>query len=316
MLWHRKDHNKHFDIEKICEDVYPTLKKVIDQKWFSHECNETGCKNKMVVIDGNEKLYRYCCAKPITKLPHEIGEVNKVVRCINNPVRGNQSLKGSKLCHIHSNESGEMKNEIKNERLDLYPMTRQRVKLLENVITSGEGCKKEENCNKYETRTAGMLYVFRSCGIRLSHFEMYTAESLSMVFTGLIDIFQGNLNGNLKGIVYDRSCDLHPYVCRLAREGNVFAKEIEELMFIVDVFHAEKHTQSKCVLSSDDCKYHPDLPKFKDVRKMNTEVCEQTFHVLNCYKNITRNMTYAKRLCLLKLLDDNYNTRLSKKLSY
>ena len=42
ILWHRKDHNKHFDIEKICEDVYPTLKKVVDQKWFSHECNETG----------------------------------------------------------------------------------------------------------------------------------------------------------------------------------------------------------------------------------------------------------------------------------
>ena len=31
-------------------------------------------------------------------------------------------------------------------------------------------------------------------------------------------------------------------------------------------------------------------------------------------KNITINMTYAKRLCILKLVDDDFNKRLEKKL--
>ena len=42
VLWHKKDHNKHCDVERICQDVYPILKKKIDEKWFSHECKETG----------------------------------------------------------------------------------------------------------------------------------------------------------------------------------------------------------------------------------------------------------------------------------
>ena len=78
-----------------------------------------------------------------------------------------------------------------------------------------------------------------------------------------------------------------------------------KLRYIVDIFHAEKHTSPKCVL---------DLQRFKDVRGMNMEICEQSFHLLNSLKYITGNITYAKRLCLMKIIDDDHNNRLVSKL--
>ena len=69
-----------------------------------------------------------------------------------------------------------------------------------------------------------MFYIFRSCGIRISHAEMYTAESLSSVFIKLLDTFNTIPSSNdIQGIVYDRACDLKPYLERLSLEGNEFA---------------------------------------------------------------------------------------------
>ena len=160
------------------------------------------------------------------------------------------------------------------------------------------------------------MYLIRPCGIRISHTEMYTAESLCGVFTSLVEAFSDTpLADDIQGVVYDRACDLHPYLERLALEGNVGAARFKQLRFIVDVWHAEKHTMPKCDISHPDCQYHPDLNKFSDVRKMNTEICEQSFHCLNPFKHITRNMTYGKRMCLLKIIDSDYNSRLSSSLS-
>ena len=55
-----------------------------------------------------------------------------------------------------------------------------------------DGCKEEKNITRFYSRTAGMLYLFRPCGVRLSHVEMYTAESLSAVFVLLVDVFGEN----------------------------------------------------------------------------------------------------------------------------
>lgn len=106
-----------------------------------------------------------------------------------------------------------------------------------------------------------MLYIFRSCDIRMAHFEMYTAESLTIVFKGMMDIFiENEIDLLLTCIVHDRACDFHPFVSKLANAGN--AKKIVNLKYIVDIFHAEKHTMAKCVLGNSDCKYHPDQPEF------------------------------------------------------
>lgn len=310
--WNRKITDCTVHTEKICMEVYPILKNAIDSRWLEHKCNEIGCQSRFIVCDGNEKLYRYCCSEPIEKVFGAKGEVNFSRRCINNPKRGNQNIQSSKKCHFHS--TGKKNNTTTLEQLDLKPITRSHTKSLEMKFISSEGCKEEKNLNKFEERTAGMFYLFRPCGIRVSHFEMYTAESLSMVFTSFVDVFgKQPLKSVLSGIVYDRACDLLPYLERLSVEGNEIAKHFVNLRFIVDIFHCEKHTQPKCVLKSGVCKFHPDLEVFSDVRAMNMEVGEQSFHVLNSLKHITRNMTYAKRLCFLKIIDDDFNVRLELK---
>ena len=305
-----KDH--HCDVEKICQEVYPRIRNIIDEKWINHRCDEVGCNARMVVIDGNQKLFRYCCAEPIEKITNVKGEINIFNCCINNPVRGNMSSVGSKKCLFHKN--GDKENYV-HDVLDMAPVTRSRAKELAFKVVSGEGCKEEINVNRFVVRTAGMLYVFRSCGIRVSHFEMFTAESLSLIFSSLMDLFYHRVDKDnlLSGVVYDSSCDLLPYMERLSREGNDIASYFTKLRYVVDIFHAEKHTQPKCD-NKEECKFHPDLEIFSDIRNMNTEVCEQGFHLLNCYKHITRNMTYGKRLCFLKFIDDDFNNSLENKL--
>ena len=313
ICWERNVSNSHLNTEKICLGVYEQLKNIVDSKWLKHTCMETGCARKMVVIDGNEKLYRYCCAKPFERVTGGKGEVNCVHRCVNNPVRGNKRKENSELCEFHL--TGSPSPVYVSSNIDIRPITRNYAKMLEETITTNIGCKDEKNINKYERRTAGMFYIFRSCGIRLGHYEMISAESLSSVFTFLIDTFGTAPSiADIMGIIYDRACDLYPYIKRLADENNVAAIKFASLKYIVDVFHSEKHTQPKCTLAHPECKYHPDLAEFKEERNMNMNIAEQSFHLLNPYKHITRNMTYGKRLCLLKIIDDDYNSRLEKKL--
>ena len=105
-----------------------------------------------------------------------------------------------------------------------------------------------------------MLYLIRPCGIRLSHKEMYTAESLSSVFSSLIDVFSERPQENcLTGIVDGRACDLTPYIQKIAEQGNEIAKCYTSMRYIVDPLHAEKHTMAKCDIKNSECKYHLDL---------------------------------------------------------
>ena len=239
------------------------------------------------------------------------GEVNSYSLCTRNPIRGNQHIQASTFCELHSDGPN-----ILPEVLDVRPVTRQFAKQLPTVIASG-GCKKEKDVMKYYDRSAGMFYMFRSCGIRLSHWEMFTSESLSSVFTWLVDLFSStpDIIRYIRGIVYDRACGLKPFIQRLANEGNVVAARFLQLMYIVDIFHCEVHTEAKCVLGNPACEFHPHLEQFSHVRSMNTEVAEQSFNLINPFKYVTRKMTYAKRLLFLKFMDDHYNNRLIEKKS-
>ena len=216
---------------------------------------------RFIVIDGNEKNYRAMCMADKTRIIGERGEVNSYNLCTRNPVRGNQYQKQSKFCDAHINGSNTVP-----DALDMRPVTRQYAKNLPSVVTSGKGCKRDDMVNRFTERSAGMFYVFRPCGIRLTHWEMFTAESLSSTFTGLVDLFnissQTDLYDNLRGIVYDRSCDLLPFIKRLAAEGNSVAAMFLNLEYIVDLLHAEKHTEPKCVIGNPACEYHPHLENF------------------------------------------------------
>ena len=136
-----------------------------------------------------------------------------------------------------------------SEHLDMRPITGRYFMNIAEKLLSDKGCKQEQNLNKFKARIAGMFHVMRSCDIRLSQFEMYTAKSLSMVFLSLIDIFTAEPDQQqLTRIVCDRGCDLVPYLQRPSREGNVVAERYATLRYIVDIFHCEQHTQLKCVL--------------------------------------------------------------------
>ena len=79
-------------------------------------------------------------------------------------------------------------------------MTRNFSKQVANEVVSGQGCNEKKLVNKYEERTAGMLYFFRSCDMRLSHYEMYTSEIISTVFTCLfVSCAPGDENESLAG---------------------------------------------------------------------------------------------------------------------
>ena len=221
------------------------------------------CQNnyRFVVIDGNEKMYRLICGSDNTIEERVQGEPNRKKICIRDPVRGNQHRKASKFCSEHTSNTSE-KTTVQ-EPIEYKRITRS-ISALTETVTSGQGCKKEENIDRFHSRTAGMLYFFRPCGVRLSHWEMYTAESLSHVFMCLVDLFGDNLD-ELFGIVYDRACGLHPFIKRLAAEGNDVAIKLCNLAYIVDIFHAEKHSLRKCVVGDPRCEYDPHLQKFSYV---------------------------------------------------
>ena len=165
-----------------------------------------------------------------------------------------------------------------------------------------------ENIERFYNRTAGMIYLFRPCGVRLTHCEMISHESLTQIYIALVHCFGIEpANDLIRGIVYDRACDLKPFLDKLMRNGDDVAGKFAALQFIVDIFHVEKHTLPKCTIGKPECEYHPSLPQFNYVKEMNTEVAEQSFNRLNPHKFSTRKMCYAKRLLFLKFLDNTVN---------
>ena len=226
-------------MEKLCHDVCESIRRSIDEKWLHHICSKTGfLYERFIVIDGNEKMFRSLCAVEKSKVTATRGDIATYNICIRNPVRGNQHSNASKFCEFHVDGKCWDSKDV----IDLRPITRSISRDLPFTVTSGAGCKEDTKVDRFYNRSAGMFYMFRLCGVRLSHWEMYTAESLSGVFLWLVDLFGEEPSPDyIKGIVYDRACDLHPFFKRLSREGNIVAGLYEKLVHIVDIFHAEKH---------------------------------------------------------------------------
>ena len=130
-----------------------------------HICSEVGCKERFIVIDGNQKLSRLICAAEKQKIMANYGEVNAYDLCIRNPIRGNQFIQNSKFCQVHENDQSRQTD----EQIDLRPITHSYAKkIIPNTLNVETGCKKQENIDQFHSRTAGMFYIFRPCGIRFS----------------------------------------------------------------------------------------------------------------------------------------------------
>lgn len=179
-------------------------------------------------------------------------------------------------------------------------------------------CKDKKKLNKFYNTSAGMFFAIRPCGLIVSCEEMYSHESLTQAFIFLRKVFCENdsCSMRLRYIGYDRSCELKPFIQRLAENKVPGAQQLlNEVKFLVDIFHVVKHTKQCCMPLHDNpqCEYHPKLEKIKDIHGANTESCEQAFKRLNRFKHTTRMMTRNKRKIFFLIVNSDFNERLEEK---
>ena len=186
------------------------------------------------------------------------------------------------------------------------------------IFTENHGCKDRKNINTFYKTTAGIMAMIKPCGIVVQTMDMFTAESLTQAFIFLKKIgFQNNEDyKHISWVGYDRSCELKPFVKKLADSGDEEAKiMMSNWDFLVDIFHVFKHKKTSCMpLNNPNCQFHPHLSKFSKIAGVNTESCEQGFRRLNRYKFMLKKMTRNKRKFVLDEINDDYNVRLEKRL--
>ena len=114
-------------------------------------------------MDGDQKIYRSVCAARGDKVIR-VGKLNEFTACSASP------LPGQKFCKIH--EDDKAGNDV--DRLDTCRITRAKRKELGldiEELTTSEGCRKREaiTVRTERSKTAGMTYCFRPCGISLGN---------------------------------------------------------------------------------------------------------------------------------------------------
>ena len=231
-----RDKTHGIDMEKICEGLYPELRKFIDLKWREHQCTE--CSSRTIVMDGAQKLYRSRCAAQPEKILR-VGNLNEFIACSAAP------LPGKKFCINHVND----KYGKSAVRLDSGVVTRsQELGFEEDILTTG-GCRKKDKIAIREDRqrTAGMLYAIRPCGIVMGHMELVHAETCTAFVLLLIELFGETPQPSLlTGVLIDRACDVHPYVKRIGEEGSKVCQYFAtKLKWAVDRFHIKGHHEEK-----------------------------------------------------------------------
>ena len=193
----KRSQDRNIDIEAVAEELYPSLKEYVDNKWKDHHCDK--CKSNIVVMDGNAKLYRSVCAARGEKISN-VGRLNEFTACTSSP------LPKKNFCANHTEDkSGES-----SQRLDLGRLTRSKFKELGldlQELTSADACRKREaiNVRKVRSKTAGLVYCFRPCGVSLGHLEAIHAETNTDFIVLLIQIFGTHPSRNdLTGVCIDR----------------------------------------------------------------------------------------------------------------
>ena len=217
-----RNRDRAIDIEAVCKYLYPDLKRLIDSKWLDHVCKI--CETRTVIMDGAAKAYRTVCSAKSEKIT-SVGALNEFTAC------GNSPLPKNKFCEVHVNDqSGDTP-----ERLDIGMITRsmrREMGLDIDFLTTTEGCRKREaiNVRSVRSKTAGMLYAYRPCGISIGHTECLHAETCTDFVLLLIEMF-GTRPGpeRLTGVAIDRSCDVHPYIRRIGKEGSEASEIINPL---------------------------------------------------------------------------------------
>ena len=290
----------------------------VDWSWVQYQRVQRG----LPIVDGNEKVHRTMCAAPKQSVYIEGGKFSLMSCCLNTPALGGKHQTASKYCKFHKDldTKGDpasikinLKDDIQNEAIVRAAETHMQeglpdIGMLEDGVN--ETCKKESKKRSFYNRTAGILALVRPCGIIANWTEMYTTESLSQVFFFLINTFgRSNDISKVRFLGYDRGCSLHPFLVNLRKKNAPFSKYIlDNVRVLVDRFHVKNHISTACMPPENpECKYHPDLPQFSEVRDCNTQCAEQAFSWINKMKNNVRRMGRFKFNFFLYTMIEIYN---------
>ena len=206
----------------------------------------------------------------------------KVIQCCpNSPITGGKHQKPSKFCRDHchldkTNGNLKRKQHFDDTEITIADYENMSTRMLQattNLPTNDDttvhvGCKKAKDVVRVYNRTAGILAISKPCGIIVDQCEMYTCESPSQVFAFLLRAYDDKWN-HINYVGYDRACEFEPFLKNLAKKGNVGAEVLlQEIEYLVDTFHCIKHTARTCMPleNNPDCKYHPRLKKFENIK--------------------------------------------------
>lgn len=242
----------------------------------------------------------------LIRLIDELAEdvLNICQSCPHFPVIGNQHGAGSRYCQIHLHLGEPLQQQVvsDSDKMSLSyicgsaPTDMAQYGTLPrhddaNGLNYSGGCKKFSAVNRFYSTTAGFLVVARPCGIIVNFTEMFTAESCTQVAVLLHQTFKSDFN-KLKFVGYDRSCDLHPMLLRLARTQQWAKQLLDHTRYFVDRWHCNKHTEPKCDKESAQCLYHPAV--IEELDGVNGEICEQTFRWWNRFRGTISNMNMVR----------------------
>ncbi len=88
------------------------------------------------------------------------------------------------------------------------------------------------------------------------------------------------------------------------------------MAFLVDRLHIKGHSEACCQSAGDAERYHPDLPKFAEIKTANRECAEQAFAWLGKVKNSLNNMAMGRFNFMLFTIVEERNNWMEKKLCY
>jgi hypothetical protein len=126
-------------------------------------------------------------------------------------------------------------------------------------------------------KTCGIFTINSSCGIYLSFVEMMRKEGTKLVLKAIQEYFKLTKN-EIAFCIYDNACKLSE---TFKMHNNI--KELDSIKFYIDRLHLANHKKESCHTNFN-------INNCKDLDKINSEVCEQNFFILNHCKHISKQM--------------------------
>ncbi|XP_078667555.1 uncharacterized protein LOC144909414 [Branchiostoma floridae x Branchiostoma belcheri] len=181
-----------------------------------------------------------------------------------------------------------------------------------DVLVSHNGEQPREiNCNTKKDRngvrlnaiTAGVLAFIRPCNIIVSLNELFGSESKTQVYGHLHNLMSKKEMEKTGFVIYDDACHLRKFARNPSRaQTTPTTKKLASIEILVDRMHMRGHIDPWC-------KRNCGTGRFRDLDKVNTEVCEQVFSWLSRYKRMTKHMNKERFMFFLLYIAHLHNMR-------